>query len=573
MHEFRKRHRNPRQAVDGFISAPQGAPMNHHGLRRHMTRAPQERPGAGRRLDDFKRPEGYHSAQPVLSKTQQINTPMELPRPVQRATRQQQAQTSLLNMTLPGGAIHDEKKRAKQKDKAKPSKWRTFRKWSLRSAVALFALVLLTGGFLAVKGYLKIHQVFKGGGTAAALQAEVKPELLKGEGDGRINVLLLGKGGGNHDGPDLTDTLLVASIDPVNKNASLVSIPRDLWITPPGSSSQAKINATYANAKYRAQAKNPNNPAAAEKAGIEAIEQVATEVLGVPIHYYILVDFQAFKQAVDAVGGVDMNVPANLAVSEHLWDETTGKNYYLNVPAGQQHFDGQRALFFTRSRHTSARGDFDRTERQRLFIGALSQKILSAGTYSNPVKISQLMSAFGDHISTDFSVKDALRMMSIGKSITGDKIMSVGLADPPNILVQTAMIGNSSVVRPVAGIGDYSAIQAYVRNALKDPYITKENAGILILNGTAQPGLATSKSDQLKSYGYKVIGIGDAPTQNYASTKIIDMTAGKKPFTQHYLEKRFNTKATKTLPDPNIQTQGADFVIILGQNETSHSQN
>lgn len=572
MENFRRRPRiGARQTMD-IMNAPSRGKGGGTPSIRQRARLDGLRTN-GRRLDDFQRPDGYHATQPLGSKQLQPLGKQTVPGQ-QRAAQASQQQASLLNMTLPGGALDDKKqaKRRKQKDKSKLSKWRSVRKWTLRSAVAVFALVLLTGGFLAAKGYLKVHKVFKGGGTAAALQADVKPELLKGEGDGRINILLLGKGGGNHDGPDLTDTILVASIDPVNKNASLVSLPRDLWVTP-GGGSAGKINAVYANAKYHALYLNAQDKGGAEKAGIKAIEDMTTQVLGIPINYYMMVDFQAFKQAVDAVGGVDLVVPENLAVSEHLWDETTGKNYYLNVPAGPQHFDGTRALFFSRSRHTSARGDFDRTERQRIFIEALSQKILSAGTYTNPVKISQLMSAFGDHISTDFSVKDALRLMNIAKGIGSDKVISVGLADPPNVLVRTDTVGSASVVRPMAGFGDYSQIQSYIRNTLKDPYISKENAGILILNGTATGGLATTKSDQLKSYGYNVLAIGDAPTETYTTTAIVDMTNGKKPFTKNYLEKRFGVKATTKLPDATIQTQSADFVIILGQDETANSKN
>jgi len=377
--------------------------------------------------------------------------------------------------------------------------------------------------------------------------------------------LLLGRGGGDHAGPDLTDTILVASIDPVNKTASLVSIPRDLWVSVPGGGS-SKINAVFANAKYRSLNTNKDK-AKAEAAGAKAIEGMISDVLGIPIHYYSVVDFAAFKQAVDTVGGVSMNVPANLAVTERLWDETTGKNYYLNVPAGTQQFDGTKALFFTRSRQTSVRGDFDRAERQRLFITALSQKVFSSGTYTNPVKISQLMSDFGDHIATDFSVGNAIRMAQIGKDIKPSNIKSVGLADPPNNFVRTDNINGISIVRPTAGIGEYSDIHNYIRNTLQDPYLAKEKATLSVLNGTTTAGLATSKSDELKSYGYNVATIGDAPTQAYAHTVLVDMTHGKKPFTKNYLEKRLGVKSTTRLPDSTIQSQGADFVIILGQDD------
>jgi polyisoprenyl-teichoic acid--peptidoglycan teichoic acid transferase len=572
MHDFRKRGRDQRQAVDGFLNAPQRPQLNLPGPARHGLSTDRFRSTSGRRLDDFKRTEGYHPS------TRSIDRPMPQqqslpPKPVRHMGAHQQ--DSILHMTLPGGALeteHRKKRKAKHKEKsAKHTKWGVIRTWGLRSGLVMAGLILLVGGFLFVKGILQAHKVFKGGGKAAALQSEVKPELLKGEGDGRINVLLLGKGGEGHDGADLTDTILVASIDPVNKTANLVSIPRDLWVTVDGYSS--KINAVYANHKYAALNKNPKDKDGAEKAGVKSLETTVTQVLGIPIHYYGMVDFQAFKQAVDTVGGVDINVPSELAVQEHLWDESTRKNYFLNVPAGQQHFDGTRALFFTRSRHTSPRGDFDRSERQRLFIQALSSKVLSAGTYTNPVKVSQLMSAFGDHISTDFSINDGLRLASIGKNIKPANIKSIGLADPPNNYVVTGNINGQSIVRPTAGIGDYSQIQNYIRNTLKDPYIAKENAAIMVLNGTTVPGMAGAKGDELKSYGYNVVKVDSAPSSDYQKTVLVDLTGNKKPFTKSYLEKRLNVKATSTMPDKTITTTGADFVIILGQDASSDSQN
>jgi LCP family protein required for cell wall assembly len=498
----------------------------------------------------------------------QATTPLETVIP----SKDKKAAASMLHMTLPGGqGLGGKKEQKRQSKKIRGGRWHGIRKWGLRSAMVFGALLLLGGGYLGIKALSKVNKVFRGGGAAAALQANVKPELLKGEGEGRINVLLLGRGGGNHDGPDLTDTILVASIDPINKTASLVSIPRDLWVTTNGSST--KINAVFANAKYRALNNNPKDKAGSDTAGAKALEGVITDVLGIPLHYYGIVDFEAFKQSVDTVGGVDITVPEELAVSEHLWDETTGKNYYLNVPAGLQHFDGQRALFFTRSRHTSARGDFDRAERQRLFIQALSSKVLSSSTFTNPVKISQLMDNFGDHIATDFSLNNAVRLMQLAKGIKTSNIKSIGLADPPNNYLTTGMIGSASVVLPRDGVGDYAAIQSYIRNTLRDPYLAKENAGVTLLNGTGTAGLATAKSDQLKSYGYNVLGIGDAPTQAYPTTVIVDMTAGKKPYTKNYLQKRFGVKATTKLPDATIQAGTADFVIILGQDATANSKN
>jgi len=569
MDNFRRRNRDDhRRALDGVLNSsahPPGMPAPRGGWRRTVRFEGLR--STNSKLDDFKRPEGFHSSQAVL------NGPLRAAHPLADSSSpapKADTKTSLLHMTLPSGGTLAEpgkKNKSKSKKSGPHSRWRIVRKWSLRSALALTVLALVTSGFLLFKGILKINKVFKGGGAAAALEgSDVKPELLKGEGDGRVNIVLFGKGGLGHDGADLTDTIIVASIDPLNKTTTLVSIPRDLWVTVPGYGSM-KINAVYANAKNHALSRESKDKEAAEEAGVATEQQVISQVLGIPIHYYGMVDFAGFKQAVDVVGGVDIVVPPELAVKETLWDEASGRSYHLDVPAGPQHFDSMRALYFTRSRHTSPRGDFDRAERQRLFIQALSQKVLSAGTYTNPVKISQLMSAFGDHMSTDLSTKNALRLVEIGKGMDLSKLASIGLADPPNNYVRTDNVNGQSVVRPTAGFGDYSEIQNYIRNTLKDPYLAKEDAKLIVLNGTSVAGLATKKSDELKSYGYNITGVGDAPTQTYTQTILVDLTGGKKPYTRNYLEKRLELKTTTQLPDQTIQAQGADFVIILGQNE------
>jgi LCP family protein required for cell wall assembly len=552
MHNYRKNPRSNNRALDGVL---QNAP----GRQQHASNVwPTERRplsaehirSKSSSINDFKRAEGFH---PTRRSQTSLGEPLAETAHAHQQAKAKAAQGSILHMTLPRGGLRNEK-RAKRKS-------RGFRKWAFRSGLVMASLVLLLGGYLFFKGYFNINKVFRGGGKAAALQENVSPDLLKGEGDGRINVLLLGKGGEGHDGADLTDTILLASIDPVNKTAALVSLPRDFWYT--SSLGSTKINAVYANAKNKALRANSQDKAKAEEAGIKAIREAVTKVLGVSIHYNVMVDFKAFQQAVDTVGGVTIDVPEALVDYTMAWQN--GGNATL-AKKGVQTFDGRRALMYVRSRHGTARGDFDRAERQRLFISALSQKVLSAGTYTNPVKISQLLDTFGSHVSTDFSVGDALRLMQISKGIGGSAIVSVGLADPPNVLVQTGMVSGQSVVMPKAGLSDYSAIQSFVRSKMQDGFILKEKAKISVLNGTPMAGLAASKADELKTYGYNVVKIGDAPTKTYDKAVVVDLTGNKKPYTKNYLEKRFGVKAVSKLPDSTIQPEGADFVIILGSN-------
>ncbi|PID32281.1 hypothetical protein CR970_01230 [Candidatus Saccharibacteria bacterium] len=440
-------------------------------------------------------------------------------------------------------------------------------------SVIVFGVIVL-GGVLAGKGYIAVNSVFRGGGDAPALAEDVDPATLSGEGDGRVNILMLGKGSEGHDGADLTDTILVASIDPINKKASILSIPRDLWVKNPAGG-HSKINAVYAatKSKHLNADSSPEQIEEASREGISALEGTIEETMGIPIHYYTVLDFIAFQQAINTVGGVDLTISPDDAagiVRETLWDELTGENYTLDVQPGENHFDGQRALMYARSRHASARGDFDRTERQRKIILALKDKVLSAGTYGNPVKISQLMNDFGSHMTSNLGLREVLRIYELGSAIDTATINSVGLADPPNVLVRTDMIDGQSVVRPMAGLSDYSEIQSFVRNTLKDGYLQKESADIAVYNGTNINGLAGQRADDLRSYGYGITTVANAPGGgDYGSTILVDLTAGEKKYTRHYLENRLGVTAVDSLPDGVTETSGADFVIILGQNEAN----
>ncbi|HEY5667541.1 MAG TPA: LCP family protein [Candidatus Saccharimonadales bacterium] len=573
MNNFRKEpRRSSRQTIDGLISAPQRPQLVSRSFASQQSGGGASLRSNSRTIGDFKRADGYHLANSPVSPQPQRLSPKAQP---SRATDS----GSLLHMTLPGAKLDDSAKERKGRrffrlrrthGRRRPlTKWGRVRKYSLRGGLVALALLLLTAGFLATKGYFKLHKVFKGGGSAAALNTNVAPSLLKGEGDGRVNIMLLGIGGDGHEGADLTDTIIIASIDPVNKKAALVSIPRDLWVTTPYGSS--KINAVYAYAKQRGQAQG-KKAADAIDYGLDQIQNELKTVTGITIHYRALVDFKAFEDAVNTVGGVDLNVTQETSVTDYMYDEATHKPYTLKVTPGLQHFDGLRALMYARSRHTSARGDFDRSERQRLLIEAIVSKVASAGTYTNPVKLSSLMDNFGAHVDTDISIDDAIKMMRLGKQI-GSSYDSIDLADPAAPIFKTGMVGSASVVLPVAGIGDYSKLQALLRSKLKDGYILKENANITVLNGTSWPGLAAQKADELKGYGYNVGTVDSAPTSNYTSTVIVDLTNGKNPYTKNYLEKRFGVKSTTTLPDKTIQPGNASFVIILGQDETTNSQN
>ena len=198
----------------------------------------------------------------------------------------------------------EEKKRKKLKFWQRHLKLKRFIK---RTALAMMTLVLAGGAYFGYKLYHTQKKVLAGGGKAATVCSDdVDVSQLSKEGDSRINILLLGIGGPGHDGANLTDTILLASVDPITDKTVLLSIPRDLWVHIPGFGTQ-KINAAYADAVDQSKSKTEVGQ---EQDGIAELDKTLQPVLdGVNIHYHVLLDFSAFKQMVDALGGVTVNVP------------------------------------------------------------------------------------------------------------------------------------------------------------------------------------------------------------------------------------------------------------------------
>lgn len=564
-----------RQAVDGILNAPanrgrviQNAPRVSDRRKgpvfRDRVRTVQPTP---RLIGDFKQSDGYHSSDRSATGRVQSGHPTatapDEPQDMHSTTQNEHIRQQFTDEAEPRRGKKQKKGFRSRRTAKSHTKRRSrggWRKFAFRGAMASIVLVIGIGGYLVTSGYLNLNKIFQGGGAAAALNADVDPSTLRGEGDGRVNVLLLGRGGEGHDGADLTDTIIVASIDPINKKAALLSLPRDLWVD--SKYGDSKINAVFAQAKNAALAKNTSNEDA-EKQGIKAVESEVEDVTGINIHYYGMIDFAGFEEAVNTLGGVTIDVPEELRDSTMAWQNNWNP---VLAEAGIQEMTGKQALMYVRSRHGSARGDFDRAERQRIFITALKNEILSAGTYSNPVKISRLMNDFGSHAKTDFSLNDLMRLYSLVGDI--NTFESIGLVDEPHSYLTTGMYEGQSIVKPKSGIFNYDDIQMYLRTALPDGYIVKEKAPITILNGTTKSGVAKVQSDELKSYSYNVTSVSDAPTKDYRKTVIVNL-GGDNKYTQNYLEKRYSVVATTKLPDgidvPEDKQSG--FIVIIGQDE------
>lgn len=445
------------------------------------------------------------------------------------------------------------------------TRWQKTRRLMVRGAAAAMVLLIIFGGLLFSQVYMKVHKVFNGTGTASALN---DTNLLKGEKSGRVNILLLGRGGANHDGPDLTDSMMLASIDVINHKATLISLPRDLWVNVPGQGVM-KLNAVWETGEFQYLGKErpgSTDPKAIQ-AGYDLVDQTIQSVTGVNVDYNMIVNFQAFQQAVDAVNGVTVDVPSDLVDPTMAWQNN---NNPVLAKAGVRHFSGYKALLYVRSRETTS--DFARAQRQRAVLVALKSKVVSLGTLSNPAKILKLINSFGDNVSTDLSFSNAQRLYKLTKGISASNVDSVGLDNGDNPYVTTGNINGQSVVLPKAGLFNYGAIKKFIGTKLPNPLTVKENASILVLNGTQLPDLAAHKAAQLKSYGYNVTQVGNAPSTDWTKTVLVDMTHGRDKYTRSSLEQRLGLAASNDMPDGTIQTNGADFVIIIGSDEVPTTQ-
>lgn len=555
MDRYKKSKPKNQVSVDGFLAT--GPRRNYKS---QVPNASQSAPQSPRlnQLDNFSRSDGFHGQQtPRMRNGGDFETiSLGDETPISSATAPGISSSSTLHTTKSRRFFNKKDTNKVGGKKQRRSKIKTFAKFA--------AFILIAGisifGFMFGQAWWDAQKAFSGGGTALALSKDIDPNSLNGEGDGRINVLLLGKGGDTHEGGQLTDTLMIASIDPINNGVVMLSIPRDLWVKP-DDLWPMKINAVYNSSKEQYLYDNPKDKAGAEKAGINATETVIEDYLGVKINYYAMVDFTAFEEAVNILGGITVNLP------EAYSDPTMkiGKKY-LNLPAGPNDLDGGTALGLARSRYGAERGDFDRGENQQLVIMGIKDKVLSTGTFANPIKLSQLVSTFGNRVQTNFSTDDLARLYELSKNIPNENITNVDLAMKGEAVVTTGSVGGQSVVYPKAGIDDYSEVKLFVRLKLKDSFIIKENPSIIVLNASGKTGAATKRAEELKSYGYNVIQVADAPVSNVPVTQLVDTTDGAKKYTKRYLELRFNTNAVDNVDGIDLSPYIADYIVVIGQN-------
>ena len=459
--------------------------------------------------------------------------------------------------------LKKEKKLSKKSRKDKGMKGGKKKHKKAKIIISIILVLLLGAGVFA---YLWINGVISKvtDGKAGLFDFIVAKdvELKKGE-NGRTNILAFGtsgynmegdEGNGVHDGAQLTDSIMVISLDQETKDVAMLSLPRDLYVKKTCTAT-AKVNEVYWCANIKG-----ND----EAAGAKALEDKVGEILGIDFQYYVHLDWQALVEVVDKLGGIIVKL------DESINDPLTK----TKIKAGEETWlDGGSALGLARARHGTAGGDFTRGNSQQKILMSLKDRFTEKGL--GVTDAIGLLDTLGDNVRMNFNADEIKTLANMVGDFKEDSIRQVPLTDVGDKHVNyftTSMIGGISYVVPSAGVGNYADIQKYVAKAFSSDPAVREEASILVLNGSGVQGAAAEEKDKLEKAGFSVSKVGDAPEGKYKEAYYIYNITDKMSGTIKSLEKRYDTTAKPADELPaGIQSKGYDIIIIIGKKEDTSS--
>ncbi len=376
-------------------------------------------------------------------------------------------------------------------------------------------------------------------------------EELRGEKGNRINILFLGIGGEGHNGGELTDTIMIASIKPQEKEAALLSFPRDMYVQIPETNINTKINAIKIFGDRNT-----------KKNGIDLIKKVANEISGLDIHYYIQLDFQGFTKIIDDLGGIDVYLKTGI-------NDPTYPNFNRGydpfyIEQGWHRLDGATALKVARSRH-STMGDFDRIERQQTIIKSSKQKSFEKYSKFDIIAFKNILNSLSNNLKTDIQLKELPRFYKIAKEIKNHQI-TAEIIDT-KIYLNRTHVGMGYTLQ--AKDDNYNQIKSLSENIFnleisqeRIELIRKEGADIEIRNGTGTLDLANKVARDLEELGYDIINSTNINLPELSGVQLYDNAKEQKPNTLEFLKEKFNAVIIEM---PHDKSSRADFVIVLGR--------
>ena len=428
-----------------------------------------------------------------------------------------------------------------------------------RVLIALVVLLLAVGAFYgSLVVATQVDKIFTPGNELRLPTGLGRlPGVDSGEGDSaggsRINVLVMGLDRRPREGqaPARTDTMFVLTIDPQSKTAGILGIPRDLWVEIPNKDGdgyfQERVNAAFVLGEVNGY----------EGGGTKLAVKTVEHTLGINIRYYVVIDFEGFKEVIDALGGVDVDVPTYLRDDLYSESELPGDYDPQEFEPGVQHMDGSRALAYARIRRGSS--DLDRIQRQQRVIFAVMDKALSLDVLGNAL---DLWKQYKNTIETDINDAQIPGFALLAADIPPERIVALSLG--PATVPTTTPQGAAVLLAAPEGI------QQIVEALFSDQQILVEGAMVEVQNGTGEPGLASSVVDYLVNLGLPRSSLvtSNAPEQDLGQPSVILDYSGKR-YTAERLAEWLGLPADRVRSagpeDVALKTSSeADIVLVVG---------
>jgi len=360
--------------------------------------------------------------------------------------------------------------------------------------------LLVFGFFVVIKATVAAYRIASDFTPATVL--EVLGDDLERDAHGYTNILLLGSGdsgNGQRAGANLIDSIMVASIDYEKNAVSMLSIPRDYYVSPGldlGLDRYGKINQIYVNHSDLPEADR-----------FEAFKTAAGELVDLDLQYYMQIDFKGFVEVVDSLGGIEIEVPQ--AINDSTYPNATDTGFSpFYIESGLQELDGETALKYARSRHTTS--DYDRAARQQLILEAIRQKALSKDVLTSYDTLKDLFNAIDDNFETDLSLRELASFASFAEQLDRSHLVMKQLHDDPGrdggfLYVPPRELTGSFALLPYGD--DLELIHSYSNMIFHHREMYYDPAKIEILNASEYGGIASSLAYDLNRYGFTVENI------------------------------------------------------------------
>jgi LCP family protein required for cell wall assembly len=395
----------------------------------------------------------------------------------------------------------------------------------------------------------------------AAPQVEMPPAW---DGASRVNMLFIGldyRDWQANEGPPRSDTMILFTLDPISKTAGMLSIPRDLWVNIPGFG-YSRINTAYSSGE------GAQLPGGGAGLAMKTVEQL----LGVPVHYYAQIDFQAFVDLINMVGCITV-VPEEVLILDPIGP---GMDKVKITPGGERELCGWKVLAYARTRKTQG-GDTDRSRRQQQVVFALQRKIFDPENFPNLVSKAPLMYQQLQHgINTNMPFEDAMKLAMLGREIAPENIKT-GIIDSTMVTFENTVLAGeaASVMKPMADKIRVLRDEIFTTSGPLSPKavpsgsadinliaqaMRAEEARVRIADGTFTPGLDQRAGVFFQSQGMNVTEVGAADAVYSATTIVV---YGPKLYTLRYMQSVFSVSHNQIRfnPDP---ASTVDIEIRLG---------